>query len=171
MSIYQSKYTFCMRARTTRRRFRLQKQTLYLAAMLAAILDFSVRHHLCQFMPAVSESKENGEHFGIWHILLYVGGPGSQFFNLVSHPTTRATIVLFYRILTTATALTAMTLPRVILQGTLIDYYPADKMRLLKWRQRVILLARVILLGNMTEYYAARNMLSTNVISSIAYEY
>ena len=64
-----------------------------------------------------------------------------------------------------------MTLPRVILQGTLIDYYTAGKMRLLKWRQRVILLARVILLGNMTEYYAARNVLSTNVISSIAYEY
>ena len=41
--------------------------------MLAAILDFSVRHHLCQFMPAVSETTENVEHFDIWHILLYGG--------------------------------------------------------------------------------------------------
>ena len=41
--------------------------------MLAAILDFSVRHHLFQFMPAVSETTENVEHFGIWHILLYGG--------------------------------------------------------------------------------------------------
>ena len=49
-----------------------------LAAMLAAILDFSARHHLCQFMPAVSETTDNREHFDIWQImiLLYVGGGG-----------------------------------------------------------------------------------------------
>ena len=41
--------------------------------MLAAILDFSARHHLCQFMPAVSETTDNREHFDIWHILLYWG--------------------------------------------------------------------------------------------------
>ena len=44
--------------------------------MLVAILDFSARHHLCQFMPAVSKTIENEEHFGIWHILLYAGGGG-----------------------------------------------------------------------------------------------
>ena len=41
--------------------------------MLAAILVFSARHHLCQFMPAVSETTDNREHFDIWHILLYGG--------------------------------------------------------------------------------------------------
>ena len=44
--------------------------------MLVAILDFSARHHLCQFMPAVSETTDNREHFDIWHILLYGGGGG-----------------------------------------------------------------------------------------------
>ena len=44
-------------------------------------------------------------------------------------------------------------------------------MRLLKWRQTVILLERVILQGTMTEYYPACDMLSTTEISSIAYEY
>ena len=51
-----------MHATTTRRRFRLQRQTF---SMLAAILDFSARHHLCQFMPAVSETTDNREHFNI----------------------------------------------------------------------------------------------------------
>ena len=37
--------------------------------------------------------------------------------------------------------------------------------------QRVTLLAKVIIQGNMTEYYPARDMLSTNDISNIAYEY
>ena len=41
--------------------------------MLAAILDFLARHHLCQFMPAVSETTDNRKHFDIWHILLYLG--------------------------------------------------------------------------------------------------
>ena len=44
--------------------------------MLRVILDFSARHHLCQFMPAVSETTENVEHFDIGHILLYAGGGG-----------------------------------------------------------------------------------------------
>ena len=51
--------------------------------MLAAILDFSVRHHLCQFMPAVSETTENVEHFGIWHILLYGGGVRVHIFSVL----------------------------------------------------------------------------------------
>ena len=37
----------------------------YLAAMLEAILDFSARHHLCQFMPAVSYTTDYTEHFDI----------------------------------------------------------------------------------------------------------
>ena len=59
---------------------------------------------------------------------------------------------------------------RVILQGNLIEYYPAHEMRLPKWRQRVILLARAILQG-IAEFYPARDMLSTNEISNIVYEY
>ena len=43
-----------------------------LAAMLAAILDFSACHHLCQFMQAVSETTDNRELF-IYDIMLYVG--------------------------------------------------------------------------------------------------
>ena len=37
----------------------------YLAAILDAILDFSARHHLCQFMLAVSYTTDYTEHFGI----------------------------------------------------------------------------------------------------------
>ena len=36
-----------------------------MAAILDAILDFSVRHHLCQFMPAVLKTTNIQEHFGI----------------------------------------------------------------------------------------------------------
>ena len=36
-----------------------------LAAMLDAILDLSVRHHLCQFMPAVSHTTDYAEYFGV----------------------------------------------------------------------------------------------------------
>ena len=53
----------------------------------------------------------------------------------------------------------------------LVEYYPACDMRLLKWRQTVILLERVTLQGNMTEYYSACDMLSTTEINNIAYEY
>ena len=60
---------------------------------------------------------------------------------------------------------------RVILQGNLIEYYPASEICLPKRCQRVILLVRVILQGNMTEYYPARDTLSTNESSNIAYEY
>ena len=59
----------------------------------------------------------------------------------------------------------------VILQGNLIEYYPAREMCLSKWRQRVILLARVMLRGNMIEYYLTYDMLSTNEIFNIANEY
>ena len=57
-----------------------------------AILDFSARHQLCQFMPAVSETTDYAEHFGIWHVLFY-GGGGSRLpleivaFSAHSHPT------------------------------------------------------------------------------------
>ena len=37
----------------------------YLAAILDAILDFSARHHLCQFMPAVSYTTDYTKHFDI----------------------------------------------------------------------------------------------------------
>ena len=37
----------------------------YLAAILDAILDFSARHHLSQFMPAVSYTTDFTEHFDI----------------------------------------------------------------------------------------------------------
>ena len=37
----------------------------YLAAILDAILDFSARHLLCQFMPAVSYTTDYTEHFDI----------------------------------------------------------------------------------------------------------
>ena len=44
--------------------------------MLAAILDFSARHHLCQFMPAVSETTDNREHFDIYDTGVGGGGGG-----------------------------------------------------------------------------------------------
>ena len=34
------------------------------ATILDAILDFTARHQLCQFMPAVSETTNITEHFG-----------------------------------------------------------------------------------------------------------
>ena len=37
----------------------------YFAAMLDAILDFSAFHKLCKFMPAVSFTTDNTEHFDI----------------------------------------------------------------------------------------------------------
>ena len=37
----------------------------YLSAILDAILDFSARHHVCQFMPAVSFTSNYTEHFDI----------------------------------------------------------------------------------------------------------
>ena len=37
----------------------------YLAAILDPILDFSARHHLCQFMRAVSYITDYTEHFDI----------------------------------------------------------------------------------------------------------
>ena len=36
-----------------------------LAAMLDAMLDFSTRHHLCQFIPAVSHRTDYAEQFGV----------------------------------------------------------------------------------------------------------
>ena len=44
-------------------------------------------------------------------------------------------------------------------------------MRFPKWRQMIIFLASLIYQGYMTEYYPARDMLSTNEISNIVYEY
>ena len=35
------------------------------AAILDAILDFSERHNFSKFMPAVSDTIENTQHFGI----------------------------------------------------------------------------------------------------------
>ena len=62
MSTYQLKYTFCMHTRTTRRRFRLQKQTLVFGGHVGGHIGFLSSP---SFMPAVSETTENGEHFGI----------------------------------------------------------------------------------------------------------
>ena len=57
-----------------------KNKIFFLATILDAILDFSARHQLFQFMPAVSETKDYAEHFGIWHVLFYGGwgggGPG-----------------------------------------------------------------------------------------------
>ena len=39
-----------------------KKKKVFLATILNAILDFSARHQLCQFMPAVSETTDYGEH-------------------------------------------------------------------------------------------------------------
>ena len=36
----------------------------FFATILGAILDFSARHKLCQFMPAVSETTNITDHFG-----------------------------------------------------------------------------------------------------------
>ena len=41
-----------------RQRHRIEFSTL------DAILDFSSRHHLCQFMPVVSETTEHAKRFG-----------------------------------------------------------------------------------------------------------
>ena len=38
---------------------------IVLATILDAILDFSARHQLCQFMPVVSETTDYAKHFGI----------------------------------------------------------------------------------------------------------
>ena len=60
------------------------------ATILDAILDFSARHQVCQFMPAVSETTNITEHFGTntssstgWG----GGNPGSQIFGWDCHPT------------------------------------------------------------------------------------
>jgi hypothetical protein len=50
----------------------------FIAAILDAILDFFYRHHLCQFIPAVLETTNVWEHFGICHALLIMGS-GSSF--------------------------------------------------------------------------------------------
>ena len=51
----------------------LEKNKIF---FLATILDFSARHQLCQFMPAVSETTDYAEHLGVWHVLFYGGGLG-----------------------------------------------------------------------------------------------
>ena len=70
------------------------------------------------------------------------------------YPCTRTIIVLLYGILTTSTALIAVLSP--------------CEMHLPKGCQRVMLLVRVMLQGSMTEYYSAHDMHSTNEISNTA---
>ena len=60
-------FIFCSRTMT---------KIFFLATILDAFLDFSARHQLCQFMPAVSETTDYAEYFGIWHVLFYGGGGG-----------------------------------------------------------------------------------------------
>ena len=92
MSTYQSKYTFCMHTRTTRRRVRLQKQTFsiwrpYWISRLAIIYP-----NLCRQFQKLQR---------MGNILVYdtpccMGwgvGPGSQFFSLESHPTIPRSLV------------------------------------------------------------------------------
>ena len=57
-----------------------------LAVMLDAILDFSARHHLCQFMPAVSCTTDCAEHF-VSNKFCYTEDPGPDIFGLYCNPT------------------------------------------------------------------------------------
>ena len=59
-----------------------------LAAILDAILDFSARQHVCQFMPAVSHTTDYAEHFG-YNKFCYTGAPGPNIFGLDCHPTNK----------------------------------------------------------------------------------
>ena len=56
-----------------------KNKIFFLATILDAFLDFSARHQLCQFMPAVSETTDYAEHFGIWHVLFYGLGGGAGY--------------------------------------------------------------------------------------------
>ena len=71
----------------------MEKKNIFLATILDAVLDFSARHRLCQFMPAVSETIERAKKLGEG-----VAGSGLPLeivaFLAHSHPTNQNNIFL-----------------------------------------------------------------------------